>query len=377
MRTFSFDISMTDACNFRCSYCFEEGCYNPARMSQKTAEQTILAIKQFLNSDLFKTNYDILQLGFWGGEPTLNVDTMNYFISSFAEDKRVKYFIYTNGYNITPIMQTLLDYNTIDALDNTPKLFTQISYDGNPIHDNKRHHVDGSTTSKKVYDNIELLHISKIPYSIKSTITPDSFKYMFDAYMDIRDRHIKLNNTFLGHNWKNGVYFPTIDYNTLVIENFDNYYNDLRKSLLKIAKEEYNYYTQHNRFFFSWFNNNLAICSAGLHMACIDTTGEVYKCHGCLYSDNKNDHYIGTVNNVLDIVKTRQKHLNQIQILPEQCKKCYAEYCLKCNSSKYDFSKKMNYMERWTDYTVQPYLCEFYKLNTKIKHGLLKLLEEN
>lgn len=377
MNVYSFDISMTDACNFRCQYCFEEGCYNPTMMNESTAINVIKSIDTFLNSDIFKNNYDILQLGFWGGEPTLNIDIMQLFLSHYRNNNRVKFFIYTNGYDVAPIMPILIEYKNEYAFDNTPKLFTQISYDGNPVHDMKRKHVNGNTTSEKVYGSIELLHMSQIPYSIKSTITPDTFKDMYSAYLDVLNRHILLNKTFSGHNWKNGVYFPTIDYYSLTIENFDTYYSDLRSSLLKIASEEYKYFKQYNKFFFSWFNPNLAICSAGLSMSCIDTSGELYKCHGCLYSSNKADHYIGNITDIDLIRHVREQHSKQLCILPEICKNCYAEYCLKCNSAKYDFSTKSDYMERWTDYTVQPYLCEFYKLNTKIKHGLLKLLEEN
>jgi len=40
---------------------------------------------------------------------------------------------------------------------------------------------------------------------------------------------------------------------------------------------------------------------------------------------------------------------------------------------KFKNSKKSDYMKRWTDYTDQPELCKFYKLNGKIVRAMKRI----
>lgn len=59
-------MNVTDACNFRCPYCFVK--HNPRRMSLKTAEK----VCEFL----LKTGAEKPVLAFFGGEPTLEFNTI-------------------------------------------------------------------------------------------------------------------------------------------------------------------------------------------------------------------------------------------------------------------------------------------------------------
>lgn len=380
MSVFAVDISLTYSCNFRCSYCFESGSYSNNKMSIDTCNHVISKLDSILNSQWFQENYTTLQIGFWGGEPTLNMDVLYQFYNYYKNHNNVKFFLYTNGYDLTDVFPILLDTRTHYVNDNTPKFFTQISYDGNPVHDLNRKHVTGNNTSDDVKNSIEFLHKNTMPYSLKSTITPNNFSSLYSAYSDMRELDKSLNSRYIGHNWKNSSYFPTIDYTFSDLENFNQYYNELKNNLIQISREEYHYYKQYNKFFFSWFNKNLAICSAGLHMICIDINGDIYKCHGCLYSPDKKDHFVCTISDdhFLDLIlKSRQQHKMHFNNISDNCRNCYVEYCLKCNSSKYDYSKKNSYFDKWSDYDIQPQLCSFYKLNTLIKKGLIKLLEDS
>ena len=363
--TYNLEITGTDDCNFRCDYCFEDGCFSP----QKFEDPDILVEKIYdlLASSFFREDYEFLNIGFWGGEPSMNMYFVKTVLDAFIPDHRVKFFIYSNGWNIDSYLPFLEEVKGV-FVGGQPKIFLQVSYDGAPINDMKRKTVAGGHTSTKVIKNFERLVEAGHPTSIKSTITPDCFKYLYEAYKDIKSINGAMN------------YFPTIEYfkiDDLDEETFSKYKNDLKQSLIMIAKEEIAYHKTHGRFFFNWFTPNRAHCAAGVHMSCLSTEGSLYKCHGCLY--NKNDeHKITTIYDeswIDSITQTAKEHSKEGQTLPEECKECEATYCLKCNVAKFDKSDKDSYLDKWTDYTAQNKLCDLYKMNGKIVKAMNHILK--
>ena len=41
--------------------------------------------------------------------------------------------------------------------------------------------------------------------------------------------------------------------------------------------------------------NGNRLCSAGKDSICVDLDGKIYKCHGCIFSDDKDSHYINNI----------------------------------------------------------------------------------
>ncbi len=375
-RMYSIDLTTTGACNFNCDYCFEHIDSHGGIFLDKNYELLFRRIDELLESDFFKKNYNLLGLNFWGGEPTLNPKFITNCFEQYKNDDRIRFMLYTNGSNFDVI------FDIADSVKNVlvsghPKFVIQVSYDGQPVHDIYRTKKDGSLTSSYVRDRILSLEKADIPYSIKATITVEAFKYLSYCYEDI----VEIFNIGRMDKWKNNTFFPTVDYYHISQYDddvFERCLGELKKALVSIASKDIDFYKKFNRFFFAWFNQNKAICSAGKDLVVIDVDGKVYKCHGCLYTDLKNDHYITSIedDNFVDkLVDSFKLHSPLMHILPPRCRTCTTPYCLKCNAAKYDKSVKPNYTDKWIHYDVEPRLCRVFKVNESVVLAIKEILK--
>jgi uncharacterized protein len=356
---------MTKNCNFRCTYCYEVDNYVNNKLTIDNCKKIIKFIDNLKNSDFLRQNkFDSIWITFFGGEPTLNYSALKYIVNYYKNDDFILFSLITNG-SKEDVIKDVFDEVKTKMIGNTRKLHVQVSYDGQPIHDKNRIDINRKPTSAIVKKTITNLILNGYNVSIKSTITPDDFKYMYDAYLDVKSIFEE----------PYGSYFPTIDYyNTYEID-----YNieDLKQSLIKISAEEYKYFKQYKKFFFSWFNgNNNKVCGAGQGMIAIDTDLKVYPCHGAFF-ENNNEHLIGhlekhdiinKINNRRTLLQTALKRLNT-------CNFCNSNICLKCNVIKHKYSDKEEYTDKWYDFENQPWLCRYYKVADKIKLALLKISE--
>lgn len=371
------DITLTDDCNFSCKYCFERGSFNTN--SLQDIDLFISKMDELLDSSFFKDNYHILSIGFWGGEPTLNPNAIKTIVDKYSKDNRVKFYLFSNGYNIESVLELLVKHKNTYLVGGHPKYCIQMSYDGMPIHDINRTLKGGKLTSSIVRKNILELDKLGVPYTIKATVTPATFKYLHLSYDDILD----IWNSGKNQGFRNTRFFPTIDY-----YNLEKYTKselevaklELQDSLVKIADRDIKYFKKHNGFFFAWFGNNKALCSAGKDMITIDWNGTVYKCHGCSYEENKEQHVITNLKNhdfIKKIEESNKFHCQDFGFLPIECKDCDANFCLKCNVVKFSRSDKENYLDKWRDYPVQKTLCEFYHINGNVGKAINQILKEN
>jgi len=116
-----FRIWPTSACNARCAYCFEKG-IKFETMTKDTADQTIKFIDAMLN------NNDELHIEWFGGEPTLNPELIDYITKKIDDICRIKnvkviYSMISNG--------SLINETNIDKIKNDWHLQRiQITLDG-------------------------------------------------------------------------------------------------------------------------------------------------------------------------------------------------------------------------------------------------------
>ncbi|PKK84392.1 MAG: hypothetical protein CVT49_03460 [candidate division Zixibacteria bacterium HGW-Zixibacteria-1] len=142
---FLLTIAPTLACNFRCDYCFES--HRGGRMSEETEK----ALLRF--SDERVKDADKLYITWFGGEPTLCLDSIERLQAGFGELTR-KYetefqpsTIITNGY--------LLDGRNALRLKNAGIRAAQVTLDGPPrIHDARRKLPGGSGTFDRIVENL-------------------------------------------------------------------------------------------------------------------------------------------------------------------------------------------------------------------------------
>ena len=68
------EITSSDQCTMRCSYCFEKGCgYDKTKTLNSDMPNIIEKIDLLLEDEKFNDIFRGIQLDFWGGEPTMNM----------------------------------------------------------------------------------------------------------------------------------------------------------------------------------------------------------------------------------------------------------------------------------------------------------------
>jgi radical SAM protein with 4Fe4S-binding SPASM domain len=143
---------LTDACNFRCKYCYIE---TPEFLKNRHFQFMSIDVAKRA-CDLFIKNYDHHfgkgSVTFYGGEPLLNKSTLFYALKYFEEnknclrsDQKLRPNIVTNG--------SLLDDNTINKIFEYD-VRTSVSIDGpKEIHDLVRIYPSGEGTYNDVIKN--------------------------------------------------------------------------------------------------------------------------------------------------------------------------------------------------------------------------------
>lgn len=170
-------ISLTEKCNFACSYCYE------SRQLPIIDEKTKHNIIDYVRHNIH--NYTGLSVNWFGGEPLLALhaieDISKEFIRICSFNKR-SYFasITTNGYNLTiDVFQKLLEYHIRDF---------QITLDGTKeLHDKQRFTKGGGTTFDRIVTNlknIKSLNQTNFRIVIRSNLTQDIFSCV-NQYIDL------------------------------------------------------------------------------------------------------------------------------------------------------------------------------------------------
>jgi len=139
-------IAPTLACNFRCTYCFED--LNQEVMNDETAE----AVYGFVVNSL--RNVERFGVCWYGGEPLLALDTIKRLSRRFIDLARLMGIDYdadiiSNGYLMTPdVAKTLTQQCRVT--------FWQVTLDGPPeVHDQRRRRRRGGPTFATILDNVK------------------------------------------------------------------------------------------------------------------------------------------------------------------------------------------------------------------------------
>jgi len=369
--SFSFEVNLTEGCNWACEYCFEgkDKITGKQHLLNKNPDQLLKAIHAILNDDWFNRQFGNLHIDFWGGEPTLNLKLMSIIIREFMDDERVAFFLYTNGSRVEELIHVIscLKDKTCYAGE---KLDIQVSYDGNPIHDLRRVDKKGNGTSHIARHGMSVFALNGFKFKLKSTLMPKDFKHMSEAWDDI----LALRNAY-GNNIN---YAPTIEYYTNDFK--EEYLQDLEKGLMDIAFKEYNFFIKERTFMLMWFTNNMgkAVCGSGKKMAAVDIDGNVYLCHGAIYNGVNSELKFGDIFDIDELLQGI-KHNNEYlmsSVYDEECERCEATTCIRCNYAKYLFSKENDFIDKFYDMKCQNNLCQYYKLIGKISRGLMMNIQE-
>lgn len=344
---FIFDINHSSSCNFKCSYC--DIPFKNSLIDKSILKDIIKLVKDCLNHNEFKKRYSEIQISFFGGEPTLNLDGMK-FVTEALKDEPVSYFLYSNGYKYKPELWAFLE-----SFKNTEKFLTQISYDGLASHNIDRLTKGGKQTALEVKETIYELHSRGLDYTIHSTLAAKNFNCLYDNYTEFK----RMAETGIDCS-----YNPTIDY----LSKFEFSASEiasikevLKTEFLKILPLTEEFRKSNGYYDFGWFNYQKAICGAGNGYFGIDIDGSILPCHGNFSSDKKKSLIFANVSKATPevLLEESAKYAEILKWRPKECADCYTHLCWKCNAAKYEISTKTEYP--WVDYTNQPGLCEIFK----------------
>jgi uncharacterized protein len=138
--TASFTIVPTLACNFACTYCYEEF-RQPVHMQEETEERLVAFVRRFRGLQSFHVEW-------FGGEPTLRFETMCR-ISRKLDGLGTPWTasLVTNGY--------LLDADLVAKLDALRVETVQVTLDGAAAaHDRRRPLAGGGPTYERILQNV-------------------------------------------------------------------------------------------------------------------------------------------------------------------------------------------------------------------------------
>jgi uncharacterized protein len=144
-RVFSATIELTEACNFRCVYCYQA--HAPEDLEDRAAEKII----HYLSRKVEQVHH--LHVNWFGGEPLIRFEMMTSISRRLAEAARIcgcsfSQFVTTNGYFVTHLLAKKLAELGIENV--------QITLDGDEdSHDQLRVLASGRGTYKKVLTGCE------------------------------------------------------------------------------------------------------------------------------------------------------------------------------------------------------------------------------
>ena len=97
MYNYHIDVTLTDDCNFACKYCIERGYFKPNYMTEETALVLIHKLEYMKANDL---DLHQIRIGFWGGEPTLNLPIIKLITDHFKNHPDFTFGIFILVFNL-------------------------------------------------------------------------------------------------------------------------------------------------------------------------------------------------------------------------------------------------------------------------------------
>lgn len=271
-------IAPTMDCNARCYYCFEKNSHRE-KMSLETADSVV----QYLKNNW---NHDLLNISWFGGEPLLATDIIEY-ISEQLEKNNIRFTskITTNGYNLTDdVLKKAINYwhtnkiqITIDALFN----------EYNRIKNYK------DRMNVNPFDRVIKNLKNSLKYDVKVRVRINFNPLKKEKAMRLMEY---LQNKFISYDNFSTYFAPIDDKNVCSItEKFSNLKEHPFLSLIKFG-QKYGYYSKNNRGRdknFLYDSNGLLTAlklypsPTNCYASCpcvfsIDSKGDFYKCHRVL-----------------------------------------------------------------------------------------------
>ncbi|MCX5848913.1 MAG: radical SAM protein [Deltaproteobacteria bacterium] len=319
-------LIITEGCNLRCSYCYENGKeYDSTNaMSWPTAKKAVDFFFAQVPPEMDRTT-----INFFGGEPLLAFDLIKKVVAySYPHPtivgyggKRYNYVINTNGTILTDEM-----YEFYARLGK--KINLRVSVDGyKEKHDFTRKSAQGKGSWFLLEKNLPRFRELKEKYGVRvnlvTTINKSTYK---DLY----------------YNWTNlheltGMQIASLFIHEEKWEKED--YQIIREQALLL----HDYSLRHNVKFFlttsatgadSAGNGALfsSICNAGIKTFSVNHAGDIFACHRAYYYGLGGAFKLGNIETGLDeAAKASIYKINNMKMLPAKCRECPSGLREKCH----------------------------------------------
>ena len=290
-------INVSNACNLSCKYCYAGGGnygFNNSLLNLKVAEEIVDFIKKYMNH--------INTIFFFGGEPLLNIEAIEYICKEFPEKK---FSLITNG--------TILNDDIIKVIK-SHQIKIAISIDGpKEIHDLNRITNDNKPTFDIVTANIKKLKKNNINgVSLQSTFTSYINKTMSkDDLIEFFDNNFDFRYLTIGDdiNDKNLEYYENKDIIVKYIKEKNKVIAGITNNALLSIK------THHRR------ENK---CGASNNMILIYPSGDIYPCQMFI---GDSEHKLENIHNFnIEKFNFNRRKFNQTFLENEKCDECLAKY---------------------------------------------------
>lgn len=268
----TFRINLGSMCNFSCAYCYEKNniCKN------SVIEDAVLdIILDYINSNM-QNNYSII---FFGGEPTLYMDKIEYFISRCL-NKNINYSIFTNGSNMDKLIDIENKYNI---------------YIGKIVSNKTNNDVYN-------YENIKIKQFNLI-------LTPETIQYITDEYINYLFSRKNIEFILI-------VFCIESDWKNMDSELFTRVVNKLNtKYLLSWGKSNFMYLNAIDA------NDNYIKCCI-VDILNVGTDGTIYLCNRHLNTGSPTDE--GIIGNIktddIDVLFAKKR---SVSLSYSSCQDCY------------------------------------------------------
>lgn len=273
--TLELTILPTEACNFRCRYCYES--FQNGIMSENIQKRII----SFVNKNLRK--YTGLSVSWFGGEPLEAIDVIDnlskHFIDVCSRQKKIYTAgITTNAYN--------LDVDMARRLYALRVIYYQITIDGmQSTHDRQRPLANGEPTFNRIVSN--LLNIKNniknktITFSIRTNFTKEILNDI-DHYIEYFSSHFGDDDRFR--------FFvrPVMDWGGERVKTMKSSMFESKDAIADIYQSIINVDNRLPMNFEGFFEPGGSVCYAAKKNAyVIDSRGNVHKCT-CNFDEEAN-----------------------------------------------------------------------------------------
>jgi len=291
-----FEIFVTNRCNFRCGYCFNNKCH--------VSLDPIFTPNDFL-SFLKNNGYKKIQIRFLGGEPLLNTEWIYECVELLKENKvECDYNVFTNS--------TLIDQQFIEFAKNHNFQFFVSVAGKNELEKGVRH-------KRKIGEKINLINKNEMTVLARALYDPRQIS-LLELVEDVFEHNIRFLS--IGFEWGKEMEQPEVFKAKVRLElrQFAEFYinNILQKKFRYVAINPFVGYIK------NWLLSeeyHLDACGAGKCLFSLSTTGDFFSCHAL----NQEEKF--KCGNVFETVKSNFSDINAEAI--DSCNKCDIKYLCK------------------------------------------------